>query len=112
MFYELNDALIVFWNLGQTSETKSRINREKNGRKEQSSIAFKIWIVQKGGDISRDFTKMPKKRINEKTATADKSIRIRKKFLSASKRSGKYPLKASMKYQTFLRKQHGILKMN
>ena len=55
---------------------------------------------------------MPEKRINEKTATADKSIRIRKKFLSASKRSGKYPLKASMKYQTFLRKQHGILKMN
>ena len=29
MFYELNDELIVFWNLGETSENKSQINREK-----------------------------------------------------------------------------------
>ena len=76
MFYELNDELIVFWNLGQTSENKSQINREKNGRNKLSPVTFKIWFVQKDRDISGTITEMSKKRIDEKTAEADKSFRI------------------------------------
>ena len=73
MFYELNDELIVFWNLGQTSENKSQ--REKNGRNELSPVTFKIWFVQKDWNINGTITEMSKKRIiDEKTAKIDKSL--------------------------------------
>jgi len=73
LFYELNDELIVFWNLGQTSENKSQ--REKNGRNELPSVTFKIWFIQKEWTIGGNITEMPKKRfIDEKTAKIDKSL--------------------------------------
>ena len=113
MFYELNDELIVFWNLGQTSENKSQINREKNGRNELSPVTFKIWFVQKDWDISGTITEMSKERIDEKTTEVDKSFRIWKKFLGTSKCSGKrLSFLRYIRYLIISRKQHEISKMN
>ena len=75
MFYELNDELIVFWNFGQTSENKSQIKREKNGRNELSSVTFKSWFIQKEWNIGGTIREMSKKRIiDEKIAEIDKSL--------------------------------------
>ena len=81
MFYELNDELIVFWNLGQTSETKSRINREKMDEKNNLQSPSKSGSFRKGVISSGISQRCRKKGSMRKLPRLTKVFEFEKSFL-------------------------------